>query len=268
MDFFMNPHLHTILTIAGSDPMGGAGIQADIRVGCQMGFHVLTALTAVTSQNSKGCIDLGLVNNQSLDYQLKSIVEDVVPDAVKIGMVGSIENIKVIAHFLDSLPSITPVVIDPILKFTTGGIGNFGQKEYLEILKEELFPFSTVITPNLEELSIISPDKGISQIIPEDINVKALIIKGGHNQKEVVEDVLILPHERYFSTGQRVKCKNLHGTGCVYSTLLACYLALKIPLKEAFLKTSETIRQIIDKSCNYSLGVSSYGPLNINNYQI
>lgn len=242
-----------MLAIAGSDPMGGAGIQADIQSGLSLGVHVLTAITAVTAQNSKGMKKLGVISPCLLENQLTSILEDVVPNSIKIGMIGSSENLKVIDKFLKKIPQEVPIVIDPVIK-TTAGSDNLSEDNLKDLYKTFLFPRVTVVTPNLMEMDFI----------PADV---AKIIKGGHGHEASVYDKLIDKDGKItIHKHQRISCSNTHGSGCCYSSLLACYLAFGLSLKDAFLKTSAKVNEIISRSCEYSLGNSSYGPLNINNY--
>ena len=266
----MPQQLKTILSIAGSDPTGGAGIQADIRAGNALGLHVLTAITSLTSQNSKGLKSNYIVPAKVLKQELKSITEDVAPDAVKIGLVGSVENLIAIAEFLKTLQKDTPVIIDPVLKITTQSEDqSFKTAELRELYLKRLFPIATVVTPNLEELDKLTGKKEITETTLNDLQTQAAVIKGGHDSKIVIEDILLTPEKKVVETHGRINCRNLHGTGCVYSTFMTSFMALGLTLEESFRKTSQKIYDIITKSCDYKLGESSYGPLNINeNYII
>lgn len=267
--------LKTILSIAGSDPTGGAGIQADIRTGVSKGTHVMTAITGVTVQNSKGLSEIGLVNPNILDAQLNAIIEEVTPDAIKIGMIGSRENLEVISDFLKTIPKNVPVVVDPVMKATADGnqLMKDGEKIITPLnYRESILPFSWVITPNIEELKILLENNIFNSQDPlsitNNLNTNAVIIKGGHSEESDIQDILITRRAIYKNSHRRIECKNLHGTGCVYSTLMAIYLAKGETLEDAFNKTSSDLFQIINNSCDYNLGNSSYGPLNINNYCI
>lgn len=252
----MPKKLKTLLSIAGSDPTGGAGIQADIRAGISLGLHVMTVVTAVTAQNSLDFIDLGVVESHLVNAQLSAIKSEVIPDAIKIGMVGSEENLKIIAEYLLTLPREIPIVVDPVLKSSIGGKNLSIDEEIITLYQQLIFPLATVITPNLTEMEFV-PKK-----FPQ-------IIKGGHvKSSEFVIDCLLYGDKILSNKLPKVNCKNLHGTGCIYSSLLASYLALGKTLEDAFYSTSENIHQIITRSCEYSMGESHYGPLNINNYFI
>ena len=254
--------LKTLLTVAGSDPTGGAGIQADIRAGISLGFHVMTAITAVTAQNSKGVFGIEVISDNMLKSQLASILEDVTPDAVKIGMVGSLSNLEVIHDFLSSLSPSVPVVVDPVLKSTAGNMELVKDEtpEMIDKYQKEIFPMVTVVTPNLEEL------KNFPEMMT---TANAIVLKGGHSGSDSIEDKLIQKDsDEIIKSHSRIDCENLHGTGCVFSSLLACFLGLGFSLRESFCKTSQKMIEIIKESNCYSLGGSEYGPLNINRYKL
>ncbi|MCH5227461.1 MAG: hydroxymethylpyrimidine/phosphomethylpyrimidine kinase [Muribaculaceae bacterium] len=263
--------LNTLLSIAGSDPLGGAGIQADIKAAASCGVHAMTALTSVTVQNSRNFIDLGILSPKTLKNQLEVIIEDVIPDAIKIGMIGSIQNLLVIEEFLNKVPDV-PVVIDPILKSTISAKSLCeGEEEYKEKIKENLFPKATVITPNYSEFIKMGGSPNFREEEPADIlasfNTNAIIITGVENKtNNSISDYLIHGDEITHVSHKKKECINLHGTGCVYSTLMACFLSKGAPLDNAFYSVSNKINEIINKSCNYSLGDSKYGPLNILDY--
>lgn len=267
--------LKTLLSIAGSDPMGGAGIQADIKTGTMMGLHVVTAVTAVTVQNSNGLMDLGAVSPDSLKAQLMAIMEDVIPDAIKLGMIGSVENLYIVAEFLKCLYNEIPIIIDPILNITANNAKAIEQNDIDTVANlyiDNLFEFASVITPNLKELTSLSGNSPLDLNDPliflNKLHSKAVIIKGGHSDKEMVEDLLITENGMSISRHKRVTCKNLHGTGCVFSSMIASFLAKGKNLEESFQLTSQNLSDIILSSCDYTLGDSSYGPLNINNYRL
>lgn len=261
--------LLSLLSIAGSDNMGGAGIQADIRVGTSLGYHVLTAVTCITAQNSDALLDSVAISPTLLEKQLKAILKDVTPDAIKIGMIGSVENLHVISRFIAELPSGIPIVVDPVLYVTVEepSLLRFELKS-LELRKgylSEIFPKATVITPNLHELKLLTGEIKSGPDTLASLNAKAAVIKGGHSGKEVIEDILIMsPNREIHNSHPKLKCANLHGTGCVFSSLLACYLGMGDNLETAFYKTTRRLYINIEKSCNYSLGNSNYGPININ----
>ena len=223
-----------------------------------LGIHVLTAITAVTAQNSKGISKLGILPPSMLKDQLNAVKEDVIPDAIKIGMIGSIENASVIDSFLSSVSSDIPVVIDPVLSASADQNHLFSNENILDIYKNNLFPRATVITPNQDEAPFVLSCK--------DLN--AVILKGGHKSGEIIEDKLLIKGKTLSFTHPKLSCQNLHGTGCVFSTLLACFLASGNSVEDAFYRASEEMTGIIARSDKYLLGRSKYGPLNVNNYKL
>ena len=257
MWILMKNKLKTLLTIAGSDPMGGAGIQADIRVGISMGFHIVSAITAVTSQNSRKLESLGVCNPHILKAQLDCISEDLIPDGIKIGIVGSVENAIVISEYIKNLDKAIPIVVDPVLSVSAAGESFENHFDLIDSYKNWIFPYATVITPNLQEWENINELK---------LNC-AVVVKGGHSLNDEIEDLLITPKDNYKISHSRIQCLNLHGTGCVFSSFLACYLALGYDIPESFKLTSDKMNKIIRRSIDYSLGNSLNGPLNINEYK-
>lgn len=269
----MSTNLHTLLSIAGSDPVGGAGIQADIRSGNLLGLHVMTAITAITAQNSHKVKEVFFIPPKLLKDQLDSVIEDVMPDSIKIGLIGSEENFLIISDFLKSLPSNVKVVIDPVIKASSDGRLMINLKDIKEIISlyiNYLFPFSTVITPNLYELKMFSDNVSdlCSKEILDHLHANSIVLTGGHSKDKIVTDTLITSDGISKFSHPRYNCHNLHGTGCTYSSILASFLALGNDLKKAVSLTSSKISEIISRSCDYSLGSSIYGPLNINYYTI
>ena len=267
--------LKTILSIAGSDPTGGAGIQADIRAGNSLGLHVSTVLTAVTAQNSYGVFNLGVVKSELVEEQLSAVFEVVRPDAIKIGMTGSVQNLLAIVSFLKKNASDIPIVTDPVLKASADGktlVNDDNLEKLLEAYRGHLFPISTAVTPNWEELKLLSGLEPLSMLelkrAAKKINVSNLILTGFEINKDVITDLFVGEYMLMEKPKHKLNCQNLHGTGCTFSTLMAAYLALGDPIHIAFSKASEKMEEIISKSCGYKFGNSNYGPLNVNNYTL
>lgn len=265
--------------------MGGAGIQADVRTISSLGLHPLTVLTAVTAQNSRSVKAIETVSKAVFQAQLNSILEEVVPDAMKIGMCGSPTIAREIADFISSRGKDIPVVVDPVLKATAGDCmltdNENSQETIVDIYLKHIFPHSTIITPNLPEAEAILAGAGIEKRLsdsPLEIALKlievcgsqALVLKGGHSDDEEITDILVYRTENYIKSVEfihkRVNTNNLHGTGCVYSSLLATYLASGCSIEESFLSASNRMKEIIGRSCGYKLGISSNGPLDITSY--
>ena len=275
--------LSTVLTIGGSDPTCGAGIQADIRSISVVGCHPLAVITSITSQNSKGVQRVFALPPDLIFDQICSIQEDVLPDSIKIGLLGSLDIAKEISQYLKDTQPYIPVVVDPVISSSAGGNmleKDTSRKKLLEKYIKDIFPYSTVITPNYNEAKELvdifklgnSSDMNkeeMADLIATESKCFAVIIKGGHDNGENAEDLLFINEKKRvvdISINKKQDCINLHGTGCVYSSILASYLAFGNTLQESFKMTSAMMSGIISKSINYKLGASTYGPLNINKY--
>ena len=180
----MNNKLNTVLTIAGSDSSGGAGIQADLKTMTALGVYGMSAITALTAQNTMGVTDIMEVTTEFLKAQLDSVFTDIYPDAVKIGMVSSVELIKTISQSLKEYDA-KNIVVDPVMVATSGS--KLLQDNAIEILKEELFPLAEVLTPNIPEGEILAEMEikneedmmTAAKIIGDKYNC-AVLLKGGH----------------------------------------------------------------------------------------
>lgn len=254
--------MKTALTIAGSDSSGGAGIQADIKTMLANGVYAMSAITALTAQNTTGVSTIMEVTPEFLQEQIKMIVTDIFPDAVKIGMVASSALIKVIANSIKEY-NLQNVVIDPVMVATSGA--RLITEEAITTLKEELLPLATVITPNIPEaeilsgLSITSKEQMIeaAKIIHSKYGC-AVLLKGGHNLNDA-NDFLLTDSEELWFNGKRIENSNTHGTGCTLSSAIASNLAKGKSLKESVQNAKEYISEAL--SAMLDLGKGS-GPLN------
>lgn len=253
--------MHAALTIAGSDSCGGAGIQADIKTMTMNGVYAMSAVTALTAQNTTGVTGIQEVSPEFLREQIKAVVTDIMPDAVKTGMVSSIELIKVIAECIRTY-GLKNIVVDPVMVATSGA--KLISDDAIETLKAELFPLATVITPNLPEAECLlqtaklPTDSEISSLqIKSDKEMEtaaqkiceiygcAVLIKGGHNVNDA-NDFLYAKNadgsevRRWFH-GKRIDNPNTHGTGCTLSSAIASNLAKGLSLEESVEKAKEYI---------------------------
>jgi len=227
--------MKTALTIAGSDSSGGAGIQADLKTFLANGVYGMSAITALTAQNTCGVRSVLNATAEFLGDQLDAIFEDIEPDAVKIGMVSSADLIRIIAAKL-RFRAAKNIVVDPVMIATSGA--RLIDADAVKTLQSELFPLATIITPNLPELEAIAQKK-IST--PRDMETAAQILfdeygcavlaKGGHGQNDA-NDYLYDGAGEWFH-GRRVDTKNTHGTGCTLSSAIAANLAKGYDLKSA-----------------------------------
>ena len=249
------------LSIAGSDSCGGAGIQADIKAMTMNGVYAMSAITALTAQNTTGVWGIQESTPEFLRLQIEAVFRDIVPDAVKIGMVSSTELISVIADTL-KLFKAKNIVLDPVMISTSGS--TLMNPDAISVLTERLFPLATLVTPNIPEAEILS---GI--MINEDSDVKkiakyiadkyscAVLLKGGHSANDA-NDLLYADGEFHWFYGKRIDNPNTHGTGCTLSSAIAANLAKGFGVFESVKRAKEYISDALAAGLN--LGAGS-GPL-------
>ncbi len=254
--------MRKILTIAGSDCSGGAGIQADIKTITAHGMYAMSAITALTAQNTTGVYGVEEVTPEFVGRQLDCIFSDIVPDAVKIGMVSSIEIIHTIADKLVEYGA-GHIVVDPVMVATSGG--KLLSDNAVEALVTRLLPLAEVITPNIPEAEVLT---GIAVESTEDMFKAAagiagmvrggIMIKGGHLDHSA-DDLLYLSGEAHWFHSPRIDNPNTHGTGCTLSSAIACNLALGADLQTSIRKAKEYVTAAL--KAGLDLGKGS-GPLN------
>ena len=253
--------MNTALTIAGSDSGGGAGIQADIKTMTMNGVYAMSAITALTAQNTTGVRGIREVEPEFLKLQIDAVFEDIFPDSVKIGMVPSAELIDVIASRLKFYKA-KNIVLDPVMVATSGS--ELIKTYALSTLTELLFPLATVITPNIPEAEIISGMSvnekedmiKIAKKISETYN-SAVLLKGGHNVSEA-NDLLYANGAYQWFCAARIDNPNTHGTGCTLSSAIAANLAKGFALGESIKMAKEYISGAL--GANLDIGKGS-GPL-------
>ncbi len=232
------------LTIAGSDCSGGAGIQADIKTMTMNGVYAMSAITALTAQNTTGVKEIQESTPNFLKQQIDAVFQDIFPDAVKIGMVSSSELIRVIADRLRYYNA-KNVVIDPVMVATSGSA--LMKNDAVQTLIEELLPISTLVTPNIPEAQVLS-DLNIET--KEDMMTaakqigdnyhRAVLLKGGHSINDA-NDLLYANGDLIWFEGKRIDNPNTHGTGCTLSSAIASNLAKGFPLTESVHRAKEYI---------------------------
>ena len=254
--------MRTALSIAGSDCSGGAGIQADLKTMTLQGVYAMCAITALTAQNTTGVRDIFETTPTFLKEQLDAVFEDIVPDAVKIGMVSSGEIVEAIAERLMHY-SAKNIVVDPVMVATSGS--SLIKTEAIRALIEKLLPISTVITPNIPEGEILVDMKIESKADMETAAKKigndyhcAVLLKGGHSLCDA-DDLLYQNGELIWFHGERVENPNTHGTGCTLSSAIAANLAKGFPLEIAVRRAKDYISGAL--AAQLDLGHGS-GPMN------
>ena len=238
-----------ILSIAGSDSSGGAGIQADIKTITMLGGYAMTAITAVTAQNTLGVTALEALSATMVAAQSDACVSDIGFDAVKIGMLGSPEVAAAVAERLEALPGV-PVVFDPVMIATSGA--PLADAATIAAF-ERLMRLATLTTPNVTELTALGGHAGMAA------RGVAYLAKGGDAEGERVEDALCLPGAPpHLMSGTRIHTPHTHGTGCTLSSAIATYLGRGLPLAEAVDRARLFVRSALRAAPGLGQG---HGPL-------
>lgn len=262
------PHIHypRVLSIAGSDSGGGAGIQADLKTFAALGCYGMTAITAITAQNTVGVRAIHGIPADILKAQIQAVVEDIGVDAVKIGMLHSPEIVEVVAWAIDHF-NLKKVVLDPVMVATSGD--TLVGQETVQVLVRQLFPRALVVTPNLDEAALLL-HRDIRRIEELDaaaddllaLGANAALLKGGHLAGDDVVDVLAQPKRSHIRLqSKRIASRNVHGTGCTLSSAIAARLALGDGLEAAVRAARAYILQAIQAGANVRTG-QGHGPLN------
>jgi hydroxymethylpyrimidine/phosphomethylpyrimidine kinase len=255
-----------VLTIAGSDSGGGAGIQADLKTFAALGCYGMSAITALTAQNTVGVQGIHAVPASFLKAQIQSVMDDIGADALKIGMLHEPGIVEVVAWAIDHY-NIRQVVLDPVMVATSGD--RLIAQETVQVLVRELFPRVTVVTPNLDEAQLLlgqpiasaqALDAAAQGLLA--MGARAVLLKGGHLASEEVVDVLVQaqgPTRRLASA--RIPSRNVHGTGCTLSSAIAAHLALGHGLEDAVVLARSFILSAIEQGAQVQTG-QGHGPLN------
>ena len=237
-----------ILAIAGSDSSGGAGIQADIKTIAMLGGYAMTAITAVTAQNTTGVTMIESLSPEMVGAQIDACLSDIGADAVKIGMLGSPEIAHAVADWLEALTA--PVVFDPVMVATSGAV--LADKATVAAF-ERLMALATLTTPNVSELAALG---GWDALAERGVTYLA---KGGDAEGPEVEDVLVRPGEADRSwRSPRIETRHTHGTGCTLSSAIATLLGKGLPLEQAIAEAREFVRAALLAAPGFGTG---HGPM-------
>ena len=256
-----------VLSIAGSDSGGGAGIQADLKTFSALGCYGMTAITAITAQNTCGVTGIHGIPPEMLKAQIDAVVQDIGVDAVKIGMLHSPDVVHVVAEAIRTY-QLPHVVLDPVMVATSGD--RLIAQETVAVLVQELFPLAEVVTPNLDEAGWLLGRRieGVEalELAAQDLlrlGARAALLKGGHLPGDWVVDVLAIQGEpqTHRLESQRITTHNGHGTGCTLSSAIASHLALGLPLAQAVAQARAYILGAIAAGADVSTG-KGHGPLN------
>lgn len=259
-------YYHTALTIAGSDPSGGAGIQADLKTFSALGCYGMSVITALTAQNTQGVQGILPINDSFICQQLTSIIDEITISAIKIGMLHNTATIALISQQLTKINTI-PIVLDPVM-VAKGGTALL-EKSAMKALITCLFPLATVITPNIPEAELLLGEKITDRISMQNaakslgqFGSKAVLLKGGHANTVECSDCLYISGDDnyYWYHYPRIQTRNTHGTGCTLSAAIAAFLARGEELPAAIRLAKEYISGAIEKGSHYYLGPGN-GPV-------
>lgn len=255
-----------VLVIAGSDSGGGAGIQADIKTITMLGGYASTAITAVTSQNTKGVFGVVDLSPEFVASQIDAVLSDIGADIIKTGMLHNANIIEAVISELDKYPNIK-VVIDPVMVATSGD--SLLDEAAINIIKNELIKRAFLITPNIPEAEKLTGRKieniddmfaAASDIIAMGAN--AVLVKGGHMPGDNINDILLTKKgKKDIFKSRRIKSDNTHGTGCTLASAIACNLANDMIFEHAIINAREYVHEAIKRAQGFGGGC---GPLNHN----
>ncbi|WP_415323648.1 bifunctional hydroxymethylpyrimidine kinase/phosphomethylpyrimidine kinase [Candidatus Pelagibacter sp. Uisw_127] len=252
-----------ILIIAGSDSSGGAGIQADIKTVTALGSYAMTAITAVTIQNTTGVKSIVSIEPKKISDQIEFTSKDIKPDAIKIGMLHSTQVIKSVIRSLDFI-KVKKIILDPVM-IAKGGAKLIDDKA-VELLKKELIKKVSLITPNIPEAEILTStkiktkeDMIFAASILINLGAKNVFIKGGHLDSKLVHDIFVNKKEIMIIKNRRITTSNTHGTGCTLSSAISTFFACGKTLKKSCELATKYVNNSIRSNLNYGKG---HGPIN------
>ena len=252
-----------ILIIAGSDSSGGAGIQADVKTITSLGGYAMTAITAITAQNTTGVKSVLPIHHKEIEKQIIFSSKDIKPDAIKIGMLHSSQVILSVIKAIKKIKT-KKIVLDPVM-VAKGGTKLIDNKS-IKIIKSHLIKKVTIITPNIPEAEILTKTKirSISDMIFAGkkllkLGAKNVLIKGGHLKSKYVFDIYLNKKEKVIFKSKRIKTKNTHGTGCTLSSAIATYYSCGKTLKNSCRMAINYVNHAIGSGPRYGKG---HGPIN------
>lgn len=254
-----------VLSIAGSDPSGGAGIQADLKTFSALGCYGMAAITALTAQNTRGVSGVHIPPASFIAQQIDAIFADVRVDAVKIGMLASGEIAEAVADRLQAHEA-RNIVLDPVLVATSGD--SLGSPDVVDAMRKRLFPIATVITPNMPEAERLAGFPvgagvaGLERVARNlaELGARGVLVKGGHGAGASADDVLLCEGQVQVFSAPRVETENTHGTGCTLSSAIAAYLAKGHELRDAVGAAKTYLTEALQSADLLNVG-SGHGPV-------
>ncbi len=257
-----------VLSIAGSDSSGGAGIQADLKTFSSLGVYGTTAITAITAQNTQGVHSQLAITSQMVYDQIVAVIEDLHPSFVKIGMLSNAKIVRAVAESLSQYS--LPIILDPVIVSSSGH--RLLSLEAQDALKEKLLPMSVLITPNIPEIKALT-DMPLSSFEEKQMaaqrlmnyGVKAVLLKGGHEEGNTKTDILFSQSangiESTLFSADTIPTPNIHGTGCTLSSAITAFMARGLCLQDAIAEAKTYITNAITAGADIKIGHGS-GPVN------
>jgi hydroxymethylpyrimidine/phosphomethylpyrimidine kinase len=259
--------VRTALTIAGSDPSGGAGLQADIKTFSELRVYGMAVVTAVTVQNTLGVSDIGEISPRLVEEQLASVLSDIPPDATKTGMLLTAGVVEAVAKQLKRY-AVPNLVVDPVMISSSGA--QLMKPDAVAAFQHVLLPLAFLVTPNIDEASALTrtsvcsvDDMEQAAVRIFEMGAKNVLIKGGHLDGNEATDVLFDGHELVTFRMPRVTARNTHGTGCVLSAAITAHLAMGRLVKEAVDLGKQFVTKAISNGLQIGSGVGPCDPLNL-----
>ena len=257
-----------VLSIAGSDSSGGAGIQADLKTFSALGVYGATAITAITAQNTQGVHSQLAIDPQMVYDQIVAVIDDLHPSYIKIGMLSNADIVRVVAWALSRYS--IPVILDPVIVSSTGH--RLLSIEAQEVVKSQLLPLSTLVTPNIPEMEALTnislncyENKVQASKILFDYGAKAILLKGGHEEGDTKSDILFTNSksgiESAIFTSESITTRNTHGTGCTLSSAITAFMARGYDIVEAITEAKRFITEAIRSGADIEIG-HGIGPVN------
>ena len=260
-----------VLIIAGSDSSGGAGIQADIKTVTALGSYAMTAVTAITAQNTTGVISISSIPYKEISKQIEFTSKDIKPDSIKIGMLHSVGVINSVIKSINKI-KIKKIILDPVM-VAKGGTKLINNQTIL-LLKSKLIKKASLITPNIPEAEILTKTKikNVEDMIYAanillKLGAKNVLIKGGHLKSKVMKDIFLNKNEISIFKNRKINTKNTHGTGCTLASAIATYYSCGKTLKKSCEMAIKYVNHAIYTGPNYGKGhgpINHLGTININ----
>ncbi len=260
--------LNVALTIAGTDPTGGAGIMADLKSFQARDVYGMAVVTSVVAQNTCGVQAIRHLDMEILDAQLHSVFSDIRPDAIKTGMLAEVDCIELVASYLEKIKH--PYVLDPVMIATSGD--RLVDEKAVAVIIEKLFPLATLITPNLPEAEVLIDKKiedessliSAGKLLQAEFGIKNVVIKGGHIKGDATDYLFLENNDLITLNSERFETNHTHGTGCTYAAVITAELAKGRNVQEAVGTAKRFITEAIRTAPNLGNG---NGPVNHTTYK-